>query len=117
MELDDLTQKALTIRAKYAQFEEQTYGKKWTGEQLAQGFVGDVGDLMKLIMAREGLRIIPDVESKLAHELSDCLWSILVLASHYKVDLESSFLKTMDDLEQHIDAKLDAAEKDISHKE
>ncbi len=108
MEFHHLIQRALHVRAKYAQFEKQTYGKKWTGEQLAQGFVGDVGDLMKLIMAREGLRVIPDVESKLAHELSDCLWSILVLASQYQVDLENSFLKTMNDLEQHIDAKLGA---------
>ena len=107
MEFHDLMQKALNVRAKYAQLEVQKYGKVWTGAQIAQGFVGDVGDLMKLVMAREGLRAIPDVENKLAHELSDCLWSILVLASYYEVDLESSFVKTMGELEQFIDAKLD----------
>ncbi len=64
-----------------------------------QGFVGDVGDLMKLVMAKAGARPIADVEAKLAHELADCLWSVLVLARAYDVDLERAFLRTMDDLD------------------
>ena len=49
-------------------------------------------------------RDIEDVDNKLAHELSDCLWSILVLAKKYDADLEASFLKTMDDLEKKIES-------------
>ncbi len=110
MELSELTHRALQIRAKYAQLEEKAYGKAWTRTQLAQGFVGDVGDLMKLLMAKEGIRAIPDAESKLAHELADCLWSVLVLASLYEIDLEGSFLRTMDELEHHIETKLHLGE-------
>jgi NTP pyrophosphatase (non-canonical NTP hydrolase) len=55
-------------------------------------------------MAREGIRTIPDAEHKLAHELADCLWAILVLARIYGVDLEQAFVQTMDDLEDHITA-------------
>ena len=73
-------------------------GREWTRNEIAQGFVGDVGDLMKLVMAKEGIREADDVNRKLAHELSDCLWSVLVLAEEYEVDLEQSFLKTMDEL-------------------
>ena len=46
--------------------------------------------------------MIPDAESKLAHELADCLWSVIVLADVHNIDLEAAFLKTMDDLENHI---------------
>ena len=67
-----------------------------------QGFVGDVGDLMKLVMAKSGIRTVPDADRKLAHELSDCLWSILVLARLYDVDLEREFLRTMDGIEQKL---------------
>jgi NTP pyrophosphatase (non-canonical NTP hydrolase) len=67
--------------------------------------VGDVGDLMKLVLAQEGVRAIPDAESKLAHELADCLWSVLVLADLYGVDLEQAFLDSMDNLEHHIRAQ------------
>ena len=44
-------------------------------------------------------RAIADHDSRLAHELSDCLWSILVLAQLYDVDLEKEFLATMNALE------------------
>jgi NTP pyrophosphatase (non-canonical NTP hydrolase) len=70
------------------------------------GFVGDVGDLSKIIMAKHGLRNMEDVDEKLAHELSDCLWSILVLASKYGIDLPNEFMKTMDFLDKSIDQEL-----------
>jgi len=101
MEFDGLIQRALSIRKQIRQYEEQSYGASWTNEELALGFVGDVGDLVKLVMARNGRRNIPDAESKLAHELADCLWSVIVLADGHGVDLEKAFLKTMDDLENY----------------
>ncbi len=57
---------------------------------------------MKLVMAQHGIRDIPDSKEKLAHELADCLWAVVVLADIYGVDLERAFLTTMDDLETHI---------------
>lgn len=78
-------------------------GKRWTREQVAEGFVGDVGDLMKLVLAKSGVRAIEDADMKLAHELSDCLWSVIVLANEYGIDLEETFLKTMNELEKKIE--------------
>ena len=61
---------------------------------------------MKLVMAKEGRREGPaDLDAKLAHELADCLWSVLVLADAYGVDVGQAFLRTMRELE----AKLPAA--------
>lgn len=102
MSLKELQQRALEIRSKYAQLEQKKYGREWTREEIAQGFVGDVGDLIKLVMAKAGIREKESVDEKLAHELSDCLWSILVLADEYDVDLEASFHKTMDEIERRI---------------
>jgi NTP pyrophosphatase (non-canonical NTP hydrolase) len=104
MEFSGLIQRALDIRQRYAVWEQQTYGRPWTEEEIALGLMGDVGDLAKLIQAHNGVRHIPDAEQKLAHELSDCLWSIIVLAQSAGVDLESAFLHTMDDLERHLTA-------------
>jgi len=97
-----ITQKALEIRRLYSQLEKAKYGKEWTTPQIAQGLVGDVGDLMKLVMAKEGIREAEDVDEKLAHELSDCLWSVIVLADKYGVNLETEFFKTMNQLEKKI---------------
>lgn len=104
MELNDLMRRAMDIRQRYAELEAATQGQSWTLNDIAIGFVGDVGDLMKLIQAHNGARNIPDWEPKLAHELADCLWSVLVLANQTGVDLERAFMQTMDDLEQHIEA-------------
>jgi NTP pyrophosphatase (non-canonical NTP hydrolase) len=105
MELEALTRRALDVRRRYAELEQTRSGRAWTREEIALGFMGDVGDLAKLVMAQAGLRPIPQADQKLAHELADCLWSILVLAQMYGVDLEQAFLKTMDELEQSIVAQ------------
>lgn len=100
MNLEQLTERAIQVRAKYSELEKQKYGKEWTNGEIAQGLVGDVGDLMKLIMAKEGIREVADVDVKMKHELADCLWCILVLAKKYNINLEESFLETMNKLEQ-----------------
>ena len=100
MELAQLSDRAMQIRQCFAAYEQRRTGRTWTREEIMQGFVVDVGDLMKLVMAKSGARHVDEVEAKLAHELSDCLWSVLVLAKLYGFDLEKEFLQTMDQLEQ-----------------
>ena len=102
MEFSFLAERALEVRQQYAEWERRKYGRTWTREEIALGLVGDVGDLAKLVQAREGVRDIPDARGKLAHELADCLWSVLVLAGLYDVELEQAFLQTMDELESHL---------------
>ena len=104
MDFSHLVHRAVQICGQYAALETAKYGRSWTDEELALGFVGDVGDLVKLVMARSGVRDIPGTQEKLEHELADCLWSVMVLAERYEIDLEKAFLKTMDDLEAHIAA-------------
>jgi NTP pyrophosphatase (non-canonical NTP hydrolase) len=100
MELSQLSDRAMQIRQCFAAYEQRHTGRTWTREEIMQGFVVDVGDLMKLVMARAGARRVDNADQKLAHELSDCLWSVLVLAKLYGVDLEKEFLRTMDELER-----------------
>ena len=66
--------------------------------------MGDVGDLAKLIMTENGRRKIVNSKQKLEHELSDCLWSLIVISRVHDIDLESSFMRTMDELEEHLSA-------------
>lgn len=96
--LAELAELAMDIRHRYEAHERASYGRAWTRQEIALGFVGDVGDLAKLIQAAEGVRDLPDAEARLAHELADCLWSVLVLARMYPIDLEASFLGSMEGL-------------------
>jgi NTP pyrophosphatase (non-canonical NTP hydrolase) len=102
MEFQTIIARAMHIRRLYEQKEKQLYGSPWTSEELALGFVGDVGDLAKLIAAENGKRSILNSHAKLEHELADCLWSVIVIAAMHKIDLEQSFFETMNRLEQHL---------------
>jgi NTP pyrophosphatase (non-canonical NTP hydrolase) len=101
MDFHLMIERAMEIRQLFSQYETQTFGRPWTREEVALGFVGDVGDLVKLVMAANGVRNIPDVNEKLAHELSDCLWSVMVLAKLHDIDIEQAFNSTMNNLERH----------------
>ena len=105
MEFKTLQTRALELQTAYDAHTKLKYGKSWTPEQIAQGFIGDVGDLMKLILAKSGVRDIENADEKLSHELADCLWCIMVLSHAYGVDLEHEFLKTMDVLQTRIRAE------------
>ncbi|HRE81551.1 MAG TPA: MazG nucleotide pyrophosphohydrolase domain-containing protein [Opitutaceae bacterium] len=102
MELTALADRAMDIRAAFAHHETAVGGRPWTREEVMQGLVGDIGDLMKLVMAKSGIRTVEGLDHKLPHELADCLWSILVLARLYDVDLEKAFLQTMQDIESKL---------------
>ena len=60
--------------------ETQRYGRAWTTEEIMLGFLGDVGDLAKLVQGKAGVRPRDDLDEALAHELADCLWCVFTLA-------------------------------------
>jgi NTP pyrophosphatase (non-canonical NTP hydrolase) len=106
MTFSDLESSALQLNALYEQLEIKRYGRAWTTQELALGFVGDVGDLAKLVQAHAGVRTIEDCHAKLGHELSDCLWSILVLAHKCGIDLQAEFARNTRELVEHVSGEL-----------
>lgn len=107
MDFDEMQARARSVREQYAAVETARYGRAWSREEIMLGFLGDVGDLAKLVLAKSGVRSIDDANEKLAHELADCLWSVIVLADAYGVDLEKSFVETMDRLEGWLEGRLE----------
>ncbi len=106
MTFGDLEKSALQLNELYEQLEIKRYGRVWTTQELALGFVGDVGDLAKLIQAHTGVRDIDDCQAKLGHELSDCLWSIMILANKCGVDLEAEFVRNTRELAEYLSGEL-----------
>ncbi len=99
MEFEEMQGRARAVRSRYAAVEAASYGRSWTTEEIMLGFLGDVGDLAKLVQGKAGVRPREDLDEALAHELADCLWSVLTLADAYDVDLVGAFTGTMDELE------------------
>lgn len=100
--LAQLLRRAEEIRAKYEEANARNGKEAWRIRDYAMGFVGDVGDLQKLVMAKENLRDVEDVDLKLGHELADCLWAILVIANYYNINLDEEFENTMKVIEHRI---------------
>ena len=95
VKLADLIKQAVSVRKLFSKFEKKTYGKEWGNKEIMEGFIVDTGELMRLVMAKEGLRKEGRVDEKLKHELADCLWCILILAQKYNINLEEAFTQTM----------------------
>lgn len=98
----EMQAKARAVRVRYAAMEAARYGRSWNHEELMLGFLGDVGDLAKLVQGKAGVRAHDNLDDAVAHELADCLWSVLSIADAYDVDLEAAFDQTMDSLNKHL---------------
>lgn len=96
--------KALQVKNLYSQLQSRQGKNKWDYREHVEGFVGDVGDLMKLIMAKSNLREYrgEDLDKDIEHELSDCLWCVFVIADDLEIDIEKVFNKNMDELFQRV---------------
>jgi len=102
MKFKEIIRKAKEIKKTYQKHNKKSGHKKWTAIEYTQGLIGDVGDLTKLIMAKNKYRAGENIDKKLAHEISDCLWSIIVIADELNINLEKVFFSTMKDLEKKI---------------
>jgi NTP pyrophosphatase (non-canonical NTP hydrolase) len=107
MKFEEIEQLALKISDLYTTLNKKEGNKVWTHREYLEGLMGDIGDLHKLMMAKRGYRNIDgDLDQKIAHELSDCLWSIIVISKHLEIDLEKEFSKNMIDLQNKLEDKL-----------
>ena len=60
----------MRVREKYNQLNARNNGGAWDGDKLMAGFVGDVGDLSKIIMAKSGYRAMDYIEARVDAELA-----------------------------------------------
>lgn len=104
MDLPALTATAMALHRRFAAHARWRGSRPWSRREIMEGFVVDVGALMKLVMAKEGVRPVNHVDRKLAHELADCLWSVLVLARLYEVDLGREFQRMVADVSEKLES-------------
>jgi len=102
MELQKIINRAMDLRRQYEVKETELYGSPSTDETIAKGLLGDVNNLIRFIGAESGKRNIVNSKEKIESQLAHCLWSVIVLAKMHDVDLEQSFMETMDRLENHL---------------
>ncbi|WP_448059930.1 hypothetical protein [Cellulomonas hominis] len=114
MDFAQMTDRAAAVRARYAAWERARHGRSRTTQEIALGLVGDVGDLMKPVQGKAGVRPRVDLDEALAHELADCLRAVMTLAAEYDVDLETAFVETMNGIEATLSQSGPAGSPDAS---
>ncbi|HUG34910.1 MAG TPA: hypothetical protein VMJ90_09085 [Anaerolineales bacterium] len=102
MDFQKIIHRAMDLRRQYGIKETDLYGSPFTDLDIAQGFAGDVNNLVKLIRAERGELQILNSRDKLEAQLAHCLWSVLVLAQMHNVNIETAFMDAMDRLETHL---------------
>lgn len=106
MEFGYLRRRARTTAEQYNELHSVKKEPLWGVSDYYQGFIGDVGDLGKLLQERHGRRSTPEGTHGLGHELADCLWSLLVIAQETGTDLEREFLHMVYDLESRLNDQI-----------
>ena len=102
MDFQKIMHRAMDLRRQYERKETELYGSPSASLNLAEGFAGDVNNLVKFIRAEGGELKIPNSHEKLEAQLAHCLWSVVVLAQMHRVNIETAFFEAMDRLETHL---------------
>lgn len=109
MNKDQLVQKAVEVKKLYDELNELKEQNKWSFMQYAEGMVGDTGDLIKMPMAKADIRGYKgeNLDQDIEHELSDILWSLIIIADELDIDLLDSFNTQMDTLAERVNIKIE----------
>ena len=74
-------------------------GQGWTPFVMVTDLLEEAGEVAAVVKGLEGFKPPekPKTKEMLATELSDLLYIIFILAEHYGINLEKSFLQTVSD--------------------
>ena len=74
-------------------------GKNWTPFVMVTHLLEEAGEVAAVVEGLEGFKPPdkPKTKEMLGTELSDLLYMIFVLAEHYDIELEETFLQTVND--------------------
>jgi len=74
-------------------------GKEWTPFAMVTALLEEAGEVASAVRGLEGFKPSEKVKTKeiLATELSDVLFMVFILAEHYGIELEESFMQTTND--------------------
>ncbi len=105
MTFKQLNERTQRLKRDYDNLRRKQGEKPWMSTDYAEALVGDIGDLMKLIVRRRRKGAGKDVDRDIAKELSDCLYMIVALSQELGIDLEKEYEVNLEFLEQQLKEK------------
>ena len=102
--------RSIRIRKLYNELEKRMHGGAWTKQEDVIGFVHDVGELGRMVMAAEGRWIYQgDLDKDIGDKLSECLWWLFVLSEHLGIDINTAFPSKMSELESGLSENVESS--------
>jgi len=103
----EAAERSIRVRKLYHQLEERHHGASWTRQEDMIGFLYDVGELGRLLMAAEGRWVAADDRPRqLEDKLSECFWWLFTLSDRLGIDPSEAFRAKMDGLETDLGESL-----------
>ena len=100
--------RSIQIRKLYNELEKRNHGSAWTNQEDMLGFVNDVGELGRMVMAADGRWVHQgDLSKELPEKLAECLWWLFVLSERLGIDVSTAFSSKMAALESSLSASLE----------
>ena len=81
---------------------DQMPGKPWDIYQRFNDLVEEVGELANAIQVKEGWKSKKRAKADLVNSICDVLYSIILVADHYKIDLDKEYPKVLKEIEGRI---------------
>ena len=75
-------------------------GKKWGIYQRFNDLVEEVGELSNAVQVKEGWKTKNRSKSELIDSLCDVLYSLFLMADHYKIDLDREYPKILKEIDK-----------------
>jgi len=99
--------RSMQVRKLYHELEKRKHGGAWTKQEDMIGFVYDVGELGRMVMASEGRWMHQgDLDKDLGDKLAECLWWLFVLSDRLGIDINTAFASKMGELEESLSSSL-----------
>jgi len=103
-------ERSMAVRRLYHELEKRNHGSPWTKQEDVIGFVYNVGELGRMVMAAEGRWVHPgELGKDLGDKLAECLWWLFVLSERLGVDLNGAFAAKLSELENSLASSLESA--------
>ncbi|WP_367872542.1 hypothetical protein [Luteolibacter sp. Populi] len=106
-DFSDAVKRSMQIRKLYHELEKRNHGDPWTKQEDVIGFVYDVGELGRMVMAAEGRwKHQGELDKDLPDKLAECLWWLFVLSERLGIDINAAFASKMAELEASLSSSL-----------
>jgi NTP pyrophosphatase (non-canonical NTP hydrolase) len=107
-DFSEAVKRSIQVRKLYHELEKRMHGGAWSKQEDVIGFVHDVGELGRMVMAAEGRWVHQgDLNKDLGDKLAECLWWLFALSGRLGINVIAAFSSKMSELEGSLSSSLE----------